>query len=218
MAPTSLKALPEQRLDDLDPPAAGLRERKKTETRDALTAAAHRLFAQRGFDATTVDDIAAVVGVSPRTFHRYFARKEDVVFADSEARFERFRNRLADVRPGDTVLSVVRRAAEAAAAEAPAHEADRLRLVARTPALRADNLGRYDELADVISTFAAQAIGEAPGDRWPSTFGACVMAALTSASRRWAAEGRSDLADEYTAVFDLLEGLDRPFAGGREAS
>src|SRR5215218_9586099 len=81
----------------------GLRERKKLETRRALVGAALDLFSERGVEATTVEDIAAAVNVSARTFHRYFAAKEDVLFADSAERGARFARFLAE-RPNDEPL------------------------------------------------------------------------------------------------------------------
>jgi len=78
----------------------GLRERKKARTREALQDAAMERFARQGFDGTTVEEIAEACEVSPRTFFRYFPTKEDVLFADGEARRERLLAVIAE-RPID---------------------------------------------------------------------------------------------------------------------
>ena len=84
--------------------AVGLRERKKARTREALKDAAMDLFTRQGFDGTTVEEIADACEVSPRTFFRYFPTKEDVLFADTEARRERLLECLADQPAGDSAF------------------------------------------------------------------------------------------------------------------
>src|SRR6478735_4898687 len=88
----------------------GLRAQRKEETRAAIRDAAFRLFAEQGFEATTVDDIARAADVSPRTFFRYFPTKDDVVFADHPERIERLRQALLDRPADEPVLASVREA------------------------------------------------------------------------------------------------------------
>jgi AcrR family transcriptional regulator len=91
-------------------PEIGLRERKKARTREALQEAAMERFARQGFDGTTVEEIAEACEVSPRTFFRYFPTKEDVLFADGDARRERLLAVMAD-RPADEDAFATLRAA-----------------------------------------------------------------------------------------------------------
>ncbi|MBI2395635.1 MAG: TetR family transcriptional regulator [Deltaproteobacteria bacterium] len=84
----------------------GLRDRKKVRVRAALVDAATALFLARGFDAVTVDEIAAAADVSRRTFFRYFPTKEAVVFARRDEQLALFRERLAasgDAAPFDAL-------------------------------------------------------------------------------------------------------------------
>jgi AcrR family transcriptional regulator len=80
---------------------ASLRARKKQQTHDELVLAAVELFAKKGYEATTVDDIAERANYSRATFFRYFPSKEDAVFLGLEERLEKFRRRLAEPLPGE---------------------------------------------------------------------------------------------------------------------
>jgi AcrR family transcriptional regulator len=79
---------------------SGLRERKKAETRNAISRAVMLLALERGFDTVTADDIAAAANVSVRTFHNYFGSKEEALVAAWRSEFEvhidELRNRPAD--------------------------------------------------------------------------------------------------------------------------
>ena len=77
----------------------GLREKNRLKIELDLSRAAMELFAARGFDAVTVDAIAAAAGVSRRTFFRYFPTKEDVFFARRREQHDKLSALLAAPRP-----------------------------------------------------------------------------------------------------------------------
>src|SRR4051812_3858642 len=82
-------------------------------TREELELIALQLFADRGFDSTTVDDVADAAGIGRRTFFRYFASKNDVVWGDFEAALTLFRNRLAQIPADVPLLDGLREAVKA---------------------------------------------------------------------------------------------------------
>ena len=86
----------------------GLRARKKRAAREAIAAAARRLFAERGFDAVTVADVAAAADVSEKTVFNHFATKEDLAFAGREQGLMRLVTDIAERPPGASVLDVFR--------------------------------------------------------------------------------------------------------------
>ena len=121
---------------------AGLRERKKEKTRQALASAAMRLFAERGYEATTVADIAAAAEVSTRTFFAYFPSKEDVFFAGTRERLDLVRQAFAAHAGALPPLSAMRatldQIIETASGDLFAPDRNiRLRLLIERPELRA---------------------------------------------------------------------------------
>ncbi len=85
----------------------GLRERKKEKTARAIEDAAVRLFAERGFDSTTIADIAEAAEIAPRTFFSYFPSKESVLFGDFDETFSSLAQHLDD-RGDATFLDAIR--------------------------------------------------------------------------------------------------------------
>lgn len=90
----------------------GLRARKKLRTRRALVEGALRLFAEKGYEETTLAEIAASAEVSTRTFFSYFAGKEDVIFFDGDTRLHQAVELIGSRRPGESVVELLVRVIE----------------------------------------------------------------------------------------------------------
>ena len=203
MAPTTATpmATPATATPAVELTSVGLRDRKKAQTREAFI------------------DIAAAVGVSARTFYRYFARKEDVVLADGIERAERLRAGLAAQTGAASPLTALRAAIDQSVLghRTPPEGAQawrRLRLqrrvISATPSLRALNAAVHESWVSVVATHAAEMVGEEPTDRWPALFGRCSVAAIATAIERWGADPTIVLSEECDAVLALLQPIDRP--------
>ena len=92
----------------LEAPPEGLRARKKRAAHEAIAATARRLFAERGFDAVTVAEVAAAADVSEKTVFNHFATKEDLAFAGREQGIAQVVTAIAERPPGSSVLDVFR--------------------------------------------------------------------------------------------------------------
>src|SRR3954454_10507103 len=89
-------------------PIEGLRERKKRAARESIAATARRLFAERGYDAVTVAEVAAAANVAEKTGFHYFPTKADLAFAGREEGIAQFVAAIAERPPGSPVLDVFR--------------------------------------------------------------------------------------------------------------
>jgi len=195
----------------------GLRERKKQRTRETIVRVAMDLFAERGFEGTTIHDIAASAEIAPRTFFGYFRSKEAVVFHDFDAAFVAFSARLHARPAGETAFVAMRAWLLDWIAEREdvleAEDLARRRLVAATPTLEAHeraNLARFEAVL-------AQAVAEdldAPADSLrPHLVAAAAVAALDALGRHSEEDARKPAGEEAVAVLDealafLQGGLD----------
>ena len=128
--------------------APGLRERKRQQTRARLIEAAMTLFLQRGFEATTLDDIAAAAEISRRSFFHYFTSKEDVVFAWHEETTAALVAAVAARPAGESMLVAAENAITAIAGQLDSDEATAIaRLKQNNPALQARDQLKYEQRA-----------------------------------------------------------------------
>lgn len=158
--------------------ATGLRERKKQATREALARAGLELFVERGYDETTLAEIADAAGVSPRTIFAYFSSKEDILFSTVQRMSDALARALAERPPGLDALSALR-----AFILSSAHEKTELdhklgKVVAASPTLMSHRRARLGQLQEVIAAAIADDLGVGADDRRPLIAAASLTAAF----------------------------------------
>ncbi|WP_206328754.1 TetR family transcriptional regulator [Streptomyces sp. Tu 4128] len=182
----------------------GLRELKKQRTRDLLLRSALELFTERGYEETTVDDIADAADVSQRTFFRYFASKEDAAFFVSRLAESHFVEAVRARPPGEAPLDALRLAlveswstiGEAVERLIPMELHLRFyRVIESTPALLAAHLRRATELEEEIARLVADREGlDVEEDPRPRVVVAVFGAVMRVTERIWSARDDAGLA------------------------
>jgi AcrR family transcriptional regulator len=202
---------------------SALRERKKERTRLALVEAAVSLFESSGYEGATIADIAAAADVAPRTFFAYFPTKEDVFFADTEARIALALSVIDERAPGDRLSDVLGRLVDRISEDGnPQSELFRrlapvrARLMMREPAVQGHALRRlfgaqrrlaerlrlaYPEILDEVT--AAAVVG--------SFVGALLGAAMTALGT--VADGEPPAELSHRALSQLRKGLEVALRG-----
>jgi TetR/AcrR family transcriptional regulator, regulator of mycofactocin system len=186
------------------------RERKKLETRAALEEAALRLFAEKGYEQTTVEEIAAAADVAVRTFFRYFSSKQHVLFGDvAHNRVTRMRAAL-DARPrGEEPIQSVSAVLDHFDIEGAEEEEQilrRLHLMERQPSLRATYLLLTNDLRQVLVDFIAERTGLSPAEHpYPLLLASAAASSWDIALRVWSGSGgRRPLGDLRRDAFAAL--------------
>lgn len=175
----------------LSMPSAGRRSgagRPEVTSHAEIEQVAFRLFAEQGFEATTVEAIAAEVGVSRRTLFRYYSSKNDIPWGQFDRTLDGFRQILAGMPTDLPLHEAVHRGVlafnEFPEDSQPPHR-DRMRLILRTPALQAHSVLRYAEWRAVIADYVADRRGLEADDLMPRTVGHVSLALALSAYEQW---------------------------------
>ncbi|MBC9712590.1 TetR family transcriptional regulator [Streptomyces sp. TRM66268-LWL] len=200
-----------------------MRERKKQRTRDALVRAALELFTTRGYERTTVDEIVAAVDVSQRTFFRYFAGKEQVVFAVQEMVEARFVEVLRARPPQEPAFEALRRSVldawdsigESIEQYVPVETYMRVfQMIESTPVLLAEHTRRALETQEETVRIVAEREGLDPDtDHRPRVAVAAFSGVMQAAGRQWGAGGDLSVESMRRLTASLLDQLEPALAG-----
>jgi mycofactocin system transcriptional regulator len=190
------------------------RGRPPSTTADEVSRVAFELFARQGFDETTMDDVAAALGVGRRTVFRYFASKNDLVWGDFDSVLRRLQDEL-DATDPRAPLTTALRDAVVASNSYPTELLPELRLrltmITTVPALQAHSMLRYAEWREVVARFAARRLRRDPGHLVPQAIGHAALAASTSAFTHWVHHPDKDLRKLLRRSYDLLAaGFEEP--------
>jgi mycofactocin system transcriptional regulator len=166
-----------------------------TSARELEIIALH-LFTERGFDETTVEDIATQAGVSRRTFFRYFDTKADVLWHAFDREVATLRAAFAAAPADQPLLEAIRTAVVGVnhytAADIPELRA-RIHLISTVPALQASAATHYDAWEQAVIDYAASRLGEPPDALLPLTIGRATLAVCRAAYEYWVNQADDDL-------------------------
>jgi len=190
----------------------GLRARNRSRTRDDIVEAALGLFEERGYDATTCEDIAAAADVSARTFFRYFDTKVDVVLAGrtEEEGPQAIIAEVLDRPAGEHPVEVLRQALRHPVGVVESQRdlvVRQFRVMMATPSLETLRREQFHRFEDPLAAAIATRLGRQPGDLDARLLAAATAAALRISIERWVASGarRGTLRPLLDEAFDRLE-------------
>ena len=174
-------------------PLPDLRSLTRKTVRAQIAETAWSVFAERGFDDVTVNEVAAATGISRASFFRYFSSKEEAVFVALEAMGAEIATALEMRPPQEDPWEALRNAFFDAATpnykSNPARSLARLNLTRETPSLRAHQLERQAQWRDLIGPVLAVRTGLDPGDVRIDALVGAAQAALDAATEKWALSG-----------------------------
>jgi len=182
------------------------RGRPPSTSRESVERTALALFAERGFERTTVEDIAAELGVGRRTVFRYFPSKNDIVWGDFDRVLDRLRDELDGQGEEVEMMEALATAAVASNRYPPEQLPElrtRMTLITTVPALQAHSALRYADWRAVVAEYVARRRGELPGDLLPQTVAFAALGVSMAAFSVWVVEG-GELERRLAAAYAAL--------------
>jgi len=176
-------------------------------SRAALERAAFELFAERGFEQTSVDDIADAAGIGRRTFFRYYPSKNDLVWGDFNHELSRMQALLDACDPTMPLMEAVRRAVIEFNRIRPGNEEGhrhRMQMILGVPTLFANSTIRFAAWRAVVARFAASRLGVAPDELLPVVIGYSALGASIAAYEQWLEHDDADLPALLDEAFGQL--------------
>lgn len=181
--------------------------RRRSTTWDHISNVAIDLFAARGFEDVSVDDIAGAAGIARRTLFRYYPSKNALPWGDFDAHLAHMRDLLADLDPEVPIGKALRTALLAFntfdAAETARHRR-RMRVILETAALQAYSMTMYAGWRGVVAEFVAKRLHTTASDLVPQTVAWTMLGVALSAYEHWLADESVPLARALGAAFDTV--------------
>jgi len=190
--------------------------RRRSTTWDHISNVAIDLFAARGFDEVSVEDVAEAAGIARRTLFRYYPSKNALPWGDFDVHLEHMRDLLNDLDPRVPIRDALRTALLAFntfdEAETARHR-QRMRVILQTAALQAYSMTMYAGWRAVVAAFVAKRIGAKPADLVPQTIAWTMLGVALSAYQHWLDDESVSLpqalGDAFDTVSDGFTALDR---------
>lgn len=181
--------------------------RRRSTSRHQITDVAIALFAGRGFDEVSVDDVAEAAGIARRTLFRYYPSKNAIPWGDFDAHLQHLGMLLAAVDPAVPIEQALRDALLAFntfdESELPRHRL-RMQVILRTTELQAYSMTMYAGWREVIAEFVAARSGTKPDDLVPQTVAWALLAVSLSAYEHWLADESVSLTQALADAFDVI--------------
>jgi AcrR family transcriptional regulator len=182
--------------------ATGLRERKKRATREALARAGLELFVERGYDETTLAEIAEAAGVSTRTIFAYFPGKEDILFSTMQTMRDALAQALAERPAGMDALTALREFILSSAHQKTELDYKLGQVIAADPTLSSHKRARIAQLQEVLAAAIADDLGVGPDDLRPQVAAASLTAAFEVLERQDRGLSKAPTSAEIAAAID----------------